>query len=131
MIKLESGMPFTPSEHSSAFLLIFGPLLLVLIFFTIINVYYNQQPKWLTHWLEGRSRFFSSPFMFARFDNTADDGTSCINVELDKGGDGYVFEDIAEGIEAMGPNTLNDMQSLSGTTSTSVTNLVEVELDAS
>lgn len=130
MIKHEAGVPYRPSDHSSATLFIFGPLLVVLIFFTVINVYFNQQPKWLTMWLENRSRFFSSPFMFARFDNTADDGTSCINVEFDKGVED-VFEDIAEDIETMSPDSLNDMQPLSATTSTSVTNLVEVELDAS
>lgn len=127
-----------PTNNSPTFLLIFGTLLMVITFFMVIHVYYNKQPKWMkmTYFASG-TKFFSSPFMFARFDNATDDDdtTSCINVEFDK----QVCDDVVDDkdnndendIEIVRPDELNDMNMLSGSSvvSTSVHNLVEVELE--
>lgn len=134
--KHQSGIPYAPTNNSPTFLLLFGTLLLVVTFFIVIHVYYNIQPKWMKiSYIASGRKFFSSPFMFARFDNSPDDdATSCINVEFEKSAYDDIVDDEKENeindIEVVRPDELNVMNLLSDcVASTSVNNLVEVELE--
>ncbi|XP_062564617.1 protein amnionless [Armigeres subalbatus] len=79
---VHAGHPHIPYQSGQLFLVIFVSLLAISIFFTILYAYYYDDkvvPR-LTAVIRNRT-FFSSPFVFARFDpnNAHDDSTVDIN----------------------------------------------------
>lgn len=69
-----SGMPFNPDVNTSIGSIVFGSLLVVLIVYALIYVHYVHHPSGLIDLLIPArlrwNRMFTSPFVFARFDNT-------------------------------------------------------------
>lgn len=134
-----------PGEKSSILLLILGPLFIVLTIYSLVYVYYIQRPA-IPSWIPTRrfNNLFSSPFVFARFDNTAggqgtgeaDSIAVEYNQELQYGTVASSFDNPLfkkdtdrrneQKIESIGPN-LNVDESGSGSFSGQ---LVEVELDS-
>ncbi|XP_055858342.1 protein amnionless [Episyrphus balteatus] len=82
-----SGRPYNPNGLRAALLLMIGTLFGVLVFFFVIFVNFAPDngivrlPRWMyVRWYE----FFQSPFVFARFDNTATaEGDTAENVVID------------------------------------------------
>lgn len=133
--------------------MVFAALFVVLSMFGTIHLYYNEDSQLRKYNPFNRLRVFSSPFVFARFDNTRDDDAQSIAV-------GVEFEDNAAAppspsiyetivsafdnpmfkarnkekkIETIGPNVLNNVSADGGDDSESVASvkLVEVGLDSS
>lgn len=68
-----SGARHIPGESAPILSVIFGSLVLVLGLYGLIYLNYVNPPK-IPKWIPTRNRvagMFSSPFVFARFDNTA------------------------------------------------------------
>ncbi|XP_065090952.1 protein amnionless [Ochlerotatus camptorhynchus] len=79
---VHSGQPHIPYQSGQLFLVMFVSLLMVSVFFTVLYVYYYDDkmiPR-VTAIVRNRT-FFTSPFVFARFDpnNANDDSTVDIN----------------------------------------------------
>lgn len=66
-----SGHPFSPNQSAPSFMIVFGTLLSILAAFTVTyNFFYNE--KRLLDFYHNHLRFrniFSSPVVFARFEN--------------------------------------------------------------
>lgn len=112
--------------------------------FGTIHFYYSEDSKLRKYNPLNRLRLFSSPFVFARFDNTRDDDTQSIAVGVEfEGTSTSIYETIASAfdnpmfkgrnkdktIETIGPNILNTCADDDGESVASV-KLVEVELDS-
>lgn len=117
--------------------------------FGTIYFYYSEDSKLRNYNPFNRLRLFTSPFVFARFDNTRDDDTQSIavGVEFEEAQPSTsIYETIASAfdnpmfksrnkenkekkIETIGPNVLNTCADDDGESVASV-KLVEVELDS-
>lgn len=117
--------------------------------FGTIYFYYSEDSKLRKYNPFNRLRLFTSPFVFARFDNTRDDDTQSIavGVEFEEAQPSTsIYETIASAfdnpmfksrnkenkekkIETIGPNVLNTCADDDGESVASV-KLVEVELDS-
>uniref|UniRef100_A0A1Q3FPW4 Protein amnionless n=1 Tax=Culex tarsalis TaxID=7177 RepID=A0A1Q3FPW4_CULTA len=82
-IVLNSGHPYMPYESGQLFFVLFFSLLVVSIFFTALYVYYYDDsivPR-VTAMIRSR-RFFTSPFVFARFDPNNENGESTLDINF-------------------------------------------------
>lgn len=140
-----SGPPYVKGSFSIWFI-IFSSLLMVLSMYGTIYFYYSEDSKLRKYNPFNRLRLFTSPFVFARFDNTRDDDTQSIavGVEFEESHPSTsIYETIASAfdnpmfrgrnkekkIETIGPNVLNESADDDGESVASV-KLVEVELDS-
>ncbi|EDS39922.1 conserved hypothetical protein [Culex quinquefasciatus] len=82
-IVLSAGHPYMPYESGQLFFAVFFSLLVVSIFFTTLYVYYYDDsvvPR-VTAMIRSR-RFFTSPFVFARFDPNRENGESTLDINF-------------------------------------------------
>lgn len=80
-------MPYDPTKSSSSWLIIFVTLFFVIGFFGILYVHYVEEIALIPNWITlPKLTKISSPFVFARFENAAND-------------DGGDTERIAVGVE--------------------------------
>lgn len=114
--------------------------------FGTIYLYYTEDSKLRKYNPINRLRLFTSPFVFARFDNTRDDDTQSIavGVEYEPTRRQSIYETIASAfdnplfkgrnkekkIETIGPNALNTCAGDDDGASVASVKLVEVELDS-
>lgn len=150
-----SGRPKPKSNLNTLAFSVFSSMLMVLSMFGIIYLYYSEDSKLRKYNPLNRLRFFTSPFVFARFDNTRDDDTQSIAVGVEfnesvrpdtlneTNPSMSIYETIASAfdnpmfknrnkekkVENIGPNALNTSTDYDGESVTSV-KLVEVELDS-
>ncbi|XP_037042573.1 protein amnionless [Bradysia coprophila] len=145
---LFSGQPHIPNSPSSTWFIVFSSLLMVLSMFGTVYLYYSDDSKLRKYNPFNRLRVFTSPFVFARFDNTRDDDAQSIAVGVEfeepqpttsiyetlvSAFDNPMFKAKKEKkIETIGPNVLNNV-STDGDDGESVASvkLVEVGLDSS
>lgn len=143
---LTSGRPHRVTGSFSTWFIVFSSLLLVLSMYGTIYLYYSEDSKLRKYNPFNRLQLFTSPFVFARFDNTRDDDTQSIavGVEFEEANPSTsIYETIASAfdnpmfkgrskenkIENIGPNVLNECAGDDGKSVASV-KLVEVELDS-
>lgn len=141
-----SGRPYFVNGSHSIWFIIFSSLLLVLSMFGTIYFYYSEDSKLRKYNPFNRLPLFTSPFVFARFDNTRDDDAQSIAVGVEfeePHPTTSIYESIASAfdnpmfkgrskekkIETIGPNILNTCAEDDGESVASV-KLVEVELDS-
>ncbi|KAJ6650032.1 Protein amnionless, partial [Pseudolycoriella hygida] len=78
-----SGRPYHVNGLLSIWFIVFTSLLLVLSMFGTIYFYYGDDTNLKKYNPISRLRLFTSPFVFARFDNTRDDDTQSIAIEFE------------------------------------------------
>lgn len=146
---LFSGQPHIPNSSRSTWFIVFSSLLMVLSMFGTVYLYYSDDSKLRKYNPFNRLRVFTSPFVFARFDNTRDDDAQSIAVGVEfeepqpttsiyetlvSAFDNPMFKarNKEKKIETIGPNVLNNV-STDGDDGESVASvkLVEVGLDSS